>query len=113
MKSFLTIIFIIMISLNSCRNCDCEKNYNKLDNYSQMELKNLKNADNTAYVSVVALAEQNLTQEQIISIKKMDVLEFQLIGKTITFRANYQTIEKILELDYIKSIEVNKTKQTN
>ncbi|MDT3738500.1 MAG: hypothetical protein RO257_03235 [Candidatus Kapabacteria bacterium] len=115
MNYFFILIFISFSFLViSCKSSDTAKcNDNKLDAASKSELQKAESSNIQQHLSLVIMLNNETNEVIIDSLEKADVSVISIAGRIITAKAKPEAVRKILNFEFIKAIEINKTAFSN
>jgi hypothetical protein len=106
------ILSLSIISIQACKHCDCEKKISKIDIQSQAILKDAESLPNEHYLPILIEFNKELSDEEFSLLKEMKIKNITKIGKIISCQANVDSIHTLLDMQTVKSVEINKEKKT-
>lgn len=100
--------------LFSCKSTESDEQFlNKLDAASLNKLKQEESKSNQELIDLTILLNSDYSQEISETLEKNDVSVVFGSNKIVTAKASPISTRKILQLDFIKAIEINKSKKSN
>lgn len=110
MNYFIFFIGIILLSaIISCSSTNSAASMNKLDALSKSNLLKAESEDPEKMYNAVIMTDSELNEEKTNRLKNENVIIIKKTGKIITVELTTAGLRKLLEYDFVKTVEFNKS----